>query len=417
MPLHNVTVTVRPDGADVFAAPATDADTLGHLAEGARTPADALLFADYSWLRVPWSRDENARGWLIGEQTDFSRSPAYDQVVDAWYEAEDVLALRRKLLQDLLRLRNAPADAIAQVDELRGEALRRLEARITGQAVLRGYRRFWELAERLGLPDPFDYLPVHTAPPRGIHELIFDGFGPTTQAYRYGDLYYAETRRLSPGVDYYVPEGSPLIAVADGVIVPFQFLEHPAERSLALRPYLPERYRNPRGERVLSNVIVAYGHLTGNPSAEIVRVGDRVHAGQIIGTSGWPVYTREDGSVGVQGGNAHLHLQVHLITDGMRSLGYAWPFNPLLFWTPRLVALQARLASHAQEPPYPREGHPYGRLGFFTLGSFRCDLPGNVWQHTPTSGQVWPPGVYTLDDTVARAARFAPYPLDGTSAF
>jgi hypothetical protein len=245
-----------------------------------------------------------------------------------------------------------------------------------------------------------------------VHEQ-FGGFGPNTFAFRNWELFYDATRGMHNGVDYVVPEGSPLIAVADGVLVDFRFLDNPEERSLALRPYLPEQYRTPEGARVLSNVIVAYGHLTGDPAGEIVHVGDEVRAGQIIGTSGWPVYTRDDGSTGIQYNNAHLHLEVHLVTNGTARFGSRHPFNPLLFWTPRLIAWQARLAADDDLPPYPTSGQPYGRLGFFSVGTFAYDPPTpNVWRYTPTREMPWPPGVYSLSAMIDWLQTFAPYPVD-----
>ncbi len=416
IPLNDVSVTVRPEGAEVYAMPEADAARLGALAPAARVTVQGVLFGDRAWLRVPWppaTGEDSA--WIASDDTDFARSRAYEAVVDAWFEAGDVLQVRRKLAQDLLRLRKAPAGQIAHAATLEGDELHALEDTLTRSTVIAGYRDFWRLSEQLGLPEPFERLPVQIVPPAAIAQMVVDGFGPTTRAAQSGDVHYAETRGMSPGLEYTVPEGSPLIAVADGVIVDFPFLEHPAARSLALRPYLPPRFVDARGRRMLSNVLVAYGHLMGDPPGDLVQVGDEVRAGQVIGTSGWPIYERSDGSVGVQGNNAHLQLEVHLITDGAEPFGDEMPLNPLLFWSPRLVALQARLAAQIERPPYPRDHPLYGRLGFFTLGGFRTDLPGSVWDHTPTPEQPWPEGVYTLDALVAWLRTLPPYPLDGTS--
>lgn len=407
---------VRENGATVWAEPSAQAAHLGGLPARQRIAAHAVILGERVWLHVPWPPEAGTpNAWIDAAATDFARSAAYGQVAEQWMESGPVLRFRRALAQDLLRLRQAPADQVARVLTLSGDALRELEERLTRATMVPAYRDFRALAEPLGLPDPFEHLPVHILPPSALETLVFDGFGPTSVAFANGDLFYAGTRGMSPGVDFGVPEGSPLIAVADGEIVEFAFLEHPAARSLTLRPYLPERFRTPRGARVLSNVLVAYGHLTGNPTSDLVRPGDVVRAGQVIGTSGWPVYTREDGSVGVQGNNAHLHLQVHLVTDGTYRLGNQFPLNPLLFWAPRLVAFQARLAGHGQGAPYPQDRQPYGRLGFFSIAAFRTDLPGSVWLHTPTAQQVWPEGVYTPAGLLALVRDFAPYPLDGSS--
>lgn len=391
---------------------------LGELPAGSPLTTQAVVFgADHTWLQVPWTGAADADvAWVAGEHTDFPRTRAAEQIVNAWYTADEVLAVRRALVQDMLRLRKSPGDQIAAVAELNPNDLAALEETLTRAAVVKGYQAFWALSEHLGLPEPFHYLPVHPMPPAAIDQLVIDGFGPTMVAQDLGDVYYYETRGMSPGMEYTVPEGSPLIAVADGEIVNFTFLEHPAARSLALRPYLPPRFRTAYGERVLSNVIVAYGHLMGDPPSDLVRVGDVVRTGQVIGTSGWPVYTRSDGSVGVQGNNAHLHLETHLVTDGEALLGDELPFNPLLFWSPQMVALQARLAINAGRRPYPRDHARYGRLGFFTVGAFHTDLPDNVWDDRASDdAQPWPDSVYTLDALIEWARTLPPYPLDGTS--
>lgn len=405
IPLRDVTVTVRPGGTAVYAAPESRADRLGELPAGAQQVVHAVKFGEYSWLLIPW---QDGSAWIPGEDTDFPRSAAYTQVVNAWYESEAVLAFRRALAADLLRVRGADAAQLARLSALSGEALRQTEDTLARQTIPPAARQIRDLAEQVGLPAPFEYLPVHTSPPAGIEALEFQGFGPTTIAHEQWELFYQDTRGMNPGLDFFVPEGSPLIAVADGVIVDFRFLADEADRSLALRPYLPEAYRAADGSRLLSNVIVAYGHLTGDPTAELVHIGDEVRAGQVIGTSGWPVYRRDDGTVAIQGNNAHLHVQVHLVTDGEQSFGSRQPFNPLLFWTPRLVAFQARLAVHSVAPPYPTGGQPWGRLGFFTIGCFRtgADI---VWGYEPTAEAQWPEGVYDLEATLAYLRTFKPY--------
>ena len=233
---------------------------------------------------------------MAAEYTDFARSTAYTQVVDEWYETDAMLNFRHKLAQDLMSVRKISLDKIEQVDTLRGDDLRKLEEALTRQTMLPSYVRFWQLQPHLGLPNPFEYLPVEITPPSKLDEMEFSGFGPNNFAFHNWALYYDTTRGMHNGVDYIVPEGSPLVAVADGVIVSFDFLDDPNERSLALRPYLPDTIRKADGSRVLSNVIVAYGHLTGDPTSEIVHVGDEVKAGQMIGTSGWPLFRLEDGS-------------------------------------------------------------------------------------------------------------------------
>lgn len=416
IPLHGVTVTVRQGGVNVRAEPDKASPKLGELAEGDKRRVDALIFSDFTWLRIPWSRGAGQdAAWIAAEFTDFPRSRHYTQVANEWVEFEPVLAFRRALMRDLLQARGADVGSLAQVDGLAGDSLRKLEDNLTRQTVPAGYVRFWQLSERIGLPAPFEILPVHSLPPSEVSSLEFNGFGPNSFAFNNWPVYYETTRGLHNGVDFVVDEGAPLIAVADGVIVDFRFLRNDQDQSIALRPYLPEQVRKPDGSRVLSNVIVAYGHLTGSPTSQIARVGSVVKAGQIIGTSGWPIYTHDDGRADVQYNNAHLHLEVHLITDGQRSFHSRQPFNPLLFWSPRLIAFQARLATHRASPPYPSSGQPWGRLGFFSLGAFRYEPSTIVWEHDPKPGAIWPEGVYDLDGMIKYLGTFEPYPLDGTN--
>jgi murein DD-endopeptidase MepM/ murein hydrolase activator NlpD len=408
LPLRNVMVTVRPDGVNVRAGPSLQAQKLGKADGGTRLPALGVVFADHTWLQVRWPGAAQD-AWVAGEYTDLERSRAYSQVSLAWYESDAVLKFRRGLVRDLLRVRGADAARLAQVETLRGPELADLEDSLTRPTIPQKVARFWDMRDPLGLPELFDVLPVHTAPPPDIETLEFSGFGPNSFAFENWPVYYDGTRGLHNGIDYIVPEGSPLIAVADGQIVPFRFLADAAEESLALRPFLPDAYRAADGSRLLSNVIVAYGHLSGNPTARLVKPGDRVRSGQIIGTSGWPVYTRDDGGVEAQTNNAHLHLEVHLVTDGQRNLGSRTPFNPLLFWSPRWVALQARLASRGGRAPYPTSGQPWGRLGFFSLGAFSYEPNSIVWDYEPARDAPWPPGVYDLDALLDLVQTFGPY--------
>lgn len=407
---------MRASGVNVRDEPDIVGERLGTLTGGERVQARTVLFTDHSWLNIPWTGDDN-EAWIAGEYTDFSRSAAYNQVVDAWYETDPVLHFRRALVRDLLRVRGAHASRLEQAATLRGDALRSMEDSLTGPSLPPAVTDFWEMQARLGLPDPFDYLPVHTAPPIGIDVLELQGFGPTAFARDNWPLYYEATRGMHNGIDFQVPEGSPLIAVADGQIVDFRFLGTSGEQSMALRPYLPDHFLSPDGSRVLSNVIVAYGHLTGDPTGRLVRPGDPVRAGQVIGTSGWPVYVRDDGSLGVQGNNAHLHIEVHLVTHGQAALGSRQPFNPLLFWTPRLVAMQARLARQSGREPYPSSGQPWGRLGLFTIGCFHYEPPTIVWDHSPSRDALWPDAVFSLDAMIDYLETFAPYPTDGSSVY
>ena len=93
-----------------------------------------------------------------------------------------------------------------------------------------------------------------------------------------------------------------------------------------------------------------------------------------------------------QTNNAHLHLEIHLITDGVNQFANRQPFNPLLFFSPRLIAWQARLA----RTPYPSSGQPYGKLRFFSVACFAYEPPiPRVWDYEPSREAPWPQ-VYIL---------------------
>ncbi len=405
LPLDAVRVMVRAGGAAVFAAPRADSDPVGELAAGDQVSAQAAVLNSHTWLQILWDDGTGRRreGYIIADATDFARSRAYDQVSRAWIESGPVLAFRKRLVCDLMRVRGVEEAKISRVNEMRPEALEKFETLLTRQTMPPDYIEFWRLQDRLRLPDPFVHLPVHPLPPSSIDSLEIQGFGPTTYAAEQWPVYYSGTRGLHTGVDYLVPEGSPLLAVADGVIVDFRIVADANERMIALRPFLPDRLRRPDGSRALSNVVVVYSHLTGDPSSNLVGVGDVVHAGQVIGTSGWPVYTSEDGVVQVQYNNAHLHLEVHLVNDSAQgpTPGNRQPFNPLLFFAPHLIAFQARLADHSPWPPYPSSGHSLGRLGFLVVACFSYEPPTIFWEHIATGAKMWPSGVVPLGKLLA----------------
>lgn len=415
LPLGGISVTVGEGGTSARAEPSLEADTLATLPEGTRRETDGLVFGEFTWLRTPWEGPEADDAWIPGEETDFPRSAAYNEVSGAWYESAAVVAFRRSLVRDLLRVRGANRERLAEVDTLSGEALEDLEVSLTRETIPPLYHDFWAMQLHLGLPDPLAYLPVQTSPPAGIEAIGFHGFGPTTYALDNWMVEFEQTRGLHPGVDYLVPEGTPLIAVADGVIVDFPFLPDPAARSIALRPFLPEKYVRADGSRVLSNIVIGYGHVSDG--APIVQIGQEVRAGEIIGSSAWPRVTLEDGTVFEQRNNAHLHLEVHFVTDGTSRLDASTPVNPLMLFTPRLVAWQARLATQHNGPAYPSDGQPFGRLGFFSLGAFSFEPDTIVWNHQVTRSEPWPEGVYPLDGLIEWGRSFEPYPLDGSSEF
>ncbi|MBN2304619.1 MAG: hypothetical protein JXQ72_09095, partial [Anaerolineae bacterium] len=80
--------------------------------------------------------------WVAAGNTDFLRSPAYQQVAAMWSESGAVVNARRALVRDLLRARRASEAALAEVDTLRGDRLRETENGLTAATLPAGYAGF-----------------------------------------------------------------------------------------------------------------------------------------------------------------------------------------------------------------------------------------------------------------------------------
>lgn len=141
-----------------------------------------------------------------------------------------------------------------------------------------------------------------TEPPGPGTWLFQQHYGNTTQAFNYGDVWYEFGQGLHFGVDFEAPCGTPVHAIADGVVMfvdadgfgagPHNLvLDHPGTGYTSL-----------------------YGHLQNRP---LLIKGEPVTRGQVVGVSGDP-----DGSCGSR---PHLHLEV-------RSSNYQRAYNPLLFF-------------------------------------------------------------------------------------
>ena len=145
-------------------------------------------------------------------------------------------------------------------------------------------------------PPPFS-LPF--ADPAGPATWLYQQhYGNTVAAFNYGDVWYEFGQGLHFGIDFEAPCGTPVHAIADGVVVAINseffgagprniVLDHPGTGYASL-----------------------YGHLSRNAG---LRLGDTVTRGQVIGYSGDP-----DGSCGSR---PHLHLEI-------RSADYRTTYNP-----------------------------------------------------------------------------------------
>jgi len=286
-----------------------------------------------------------------------------------------------------------------------------------------GYKDFWAQQQKLGLPNPFNVSPTQLGYP-ALSRMPVNGFGPNTFSLSNWRAYYSHVDGMHNGLDHIVPLGTPLLAVSDGVIVgtqqDWQFLGNANDKSIILWCYLPESIKDAQGRRMLSNVLVAYGHLSDNT---VVKRHDVVKAGQQIGVSGRPFG---------ETANDHLHMEVHLLSgdpklphpsgrrllpDFKRAQPFANsnPFNPLLFFSERLVRYhlaQGKKMGFGSSPTYPNAQmlaaaglQAWPPLDFFSIASFQYGAPP-VWTVTALP---WPNGIYDLPTEVQRVANFTQF--------
>ncbi|MBK9125354.1 MAG: M23 family metallopeptidase [Chloroflexi bacterium] len=140
-------------------------------------------------------------------------------------------------------------------------------------------------------------MPV-ASPPGPSTWLFGQAYGNTPGAYNFGDAWYRAGQGLHFGIDVSMPCGTPLVAVADGVIAFVDDLGFGAGHNLIVR-------------HDQLGVTTLYGHLQGRAP---VSPGQQVVQGEQIGVSGDPDSTCFS--------RPHLHFEV-------RSLDYQTTFNPI----------------------------------------------------------------------------------------
>ena len=151
-------------------------------------------------------------------------------------------------------------------------------------------------------PDEPPFSLPFADPPGPTTWLYEQHYGNTTAAFNYGDVWYEFGQGLHFGIDFEAPCGTPVLAIADGVVAyvdaegfgagPHNLvLDHPGTGYASL-----------------------YGHLLQQPA--LIR-GQTATRGQQIGLSGDP-----DGSCGSR---PHLHLEI-------REEGYQVALNPVPFF-------------------------------------------------------------------------------------
>jgi murein DD-endopeptidase MepM/ murein hydrolase activator NlpD len=273
------------------------------------------------------------------------------------------------------------------------------------------YEAFWAQRDRLGLPDPFDVLPIQLRTEKELVNLPVNGFGPNTFALRYSAQWYTRIGYMHNGHDFICKLGTPLIAVSDGIIIKnWVFMGNPAEKTVVLWCFLPEKFRDSQGRRMMSNVLVAMGHLS---NGSLIAKHGIVKKGDLIGYTGVPA-----GSTS----NDHLHYEIHMINGepnlpnqrtnkmlteypGEQNGGNNTPWNPILFYTPRLInyiMYQGQTIGFGKDPEYPntnllrQNGSSHlDPLGPFALAYYRYGIP-SVWK-PQAGGAKYPNGVTTMD--------------------
>lgn len=327
-----------------------------------------------------------------------------------------------------IRLETPPETDTPDIPE--NAALAAYVARLPRYELPEGYHALWTQQTRLGLPDPFAVLPFELKDARLIEKQWVNGFGPNTFSLLYWTTWYKRVGGIHNGYDAIIKSGTPLLAVSDGVVLTnWRFMGNQADRTLALWCFLPEAYRDSQGRRMMSNVIVAYAHMSNNQMRRHLEV---IHAGEVIGLSGTPM---------MSGTNAHLHFEVHLLQgdphlppliagsrpplkEYQRSQpeGTVTPWNALLFFKESLTTyLLHQNATHGYAynklPGYPTEKMlrqngliNYPPLDDFTLAYYRYSVP-ILWNKR--DGSQWHPAMIKTEDLPERLGtfpRFEPYP-------
>lgn len=298
------------------------------------------------------------------------------------------------------------------------------------------YEEFWSLRTKLGLPAPFDVSP--TKPTTfDYRTLIVNGFGPNTFAFKNWQSFYRNVNGMHNGLDHIVPAGTPLLALGDGIVVGtgkhWQFMGSRFENTLTIWCFLPDHIRDSQGRRMLSNVLVAYGHMADNT---MVQRHEIVQAGQVIGTSGYPINVGQGGVPAPQPNNAHLHYEVHLLSgdpsypsrkllstyNRPQPFSNIMPLNPMLLFSKRLVKFhlhQGRVIGFGGAPSYPtklslaRVGlENWQDLNFFSVAQYRYSR-AVIWgmSKLPWSNDIFDMRQF-LDRVQTIYEPFEPYPMD-----
>ncbi|MBL8160707.1 MAG: DUF3380 domain-containing protein [Anaerolineae bacterium] len=289
------------------------------------------------------------------------------------------------------------------------------------------YDALWAMQDHLGLPDPFTSLPVEVRSQHRLVNMQVNGFGPNTFAARNWRNWYSRIGGMHNGHDFIVETGTPLLAVSDGVIIKkWPFMGNPREKTIVVWPFLPERFKDSKGRRMMSNILVAYGHMSNNSLKDEF---DVVKAGDVIGVSGTPAGSTT---------NDHLHLEVHWLSGNTSHKNFRKlaarklltpfnrpqphsnqvPWNTLLFYTRRLIKYQVhqgKVIGYNGRPSYPNAqmlkdlgASHLPALDEFSVAFFEYGIPV-IWEKRSTT---WPDGVMPMDglaDAIKKFEKFEPF--------
>ena len=176
-------------------------------------------------------------------------------------------------------------------------AAARVTTLVKGKALSCGFAAGAPLCPRMQGPTPARPAPAAPAAPRTTwfgRPIAPPANDNIDQTYRYGST-MGGFFQPHQGVEFNNPDGTPVLAIGDGLVV----YSGPAEAGALTVAILHDRTLPVRGDTLI--VFSVYYHNSGLD----VRVGDRVRAGQPISRVG---------NTG-RATNDHLHLEVHAAPD------------------------------------------------------------------------------------------------------
>lgn len=196
-------------------------------------------------------------------------------------------------------------------------------------------------------------LPIQGEP--GPASWLFgQAYGNTTGAYSFGELWYRAGQGLHFGLDFPMPCGTPLVAVADGVVVGVDDMARGAgPHNLLIR-------------HDAVGLVSLYGHLQ---TASSLMIGQTVRQGDVVGLSGDPDVTCDS--------RPHLHFEV-------RSLDYRTAYNPVPYidanWHTLISVSGYGLPYFQQDMDNPRRwmtiyNQPITRFGGERLNNYAASWP------------------------------------------